>query len=106
MSLRIVLGGDAQQAADRAVPRLVAARVASRLTAQDPGLYDAGAPAAAGERLRWTEAVAASRPLVGQVARLPVGVVTPSQAFNRDALLLTYQQVGALTTRYGADVAA
>ncbi|HET6824602.1 MAG TPA: glucose-6-phosphate isomerase [Amnibacterium sp.] len=70
MSVRIALGGAAEEAVGRVLPRLVDEKVASGITAQDATLWGADAETDAGRRLGWTEAVAAARPLVPMVAAL------------------------------------
>ena len=70
MSVRIALGGAAEEAVGRVLPRLVDERIASGITAQDATLWGADAETDAGRRLGWTEAVATARPLVPTVAAL------------------------------------
>ncbi len=70
MSVRIALGGAAEEAVGRVLPRLVDEKVASGITAQDPTLWGAAAETDAGRRLGWTEAVATDRPRVAEVAAL------------------------------------
>ncbi len=52
------------------MPQLVADRVASGITAQDPALWGPDAEPEASKRLGWTEAVAMSRPLVAEIVAL------------------------------------
>ncbi|QAY73959.1 glucose-6-phosphate isomerase [Agromyces protaetiae] len=70
MSFRISVSGAAADAVRRVVPQLVADRVASGITAQDPELWGPEAEAEASKRLGWTEAVALSRPLVAEIISL------------------------------------
>ncbi|HEV7622633.1 MAG TPA: glucose-6-phosphate isomerase [Amnibacterium sp.] len=70
MSVRIALGGAAEEALGRVLTRLVDEKVASGVTAQDPTLWGADAERDAARRLGWTEAVAAARPLVPVVRGL------------------------------------
>ncbi|WP_395243073.1 glucose-6-phosphate isomerase [Agromyces sp. MMS24-K17] len=70
MSFRISVSGAAADAVRRVVPQLVADRVASGITGQDPELWGPAAEEEAGKRLGWTEAVAVSRPLVPQIVEL------------------------------------
>jgi len=70
MTVRIVATGAAREAVDRVVPQLVSDLVASRLAAQDETLWGAAAADEARIRLGWTEAVAISRPLVGDILAL------------------------------------
>ncbi|MRG58502.1 glucose-6-phosphate isomerase [Agromyces sp. CFH 90414] len=70
MSFRIAVSGAAAEAVRRTVPALVADRVASGITAQDPALWGGAAEAEASKRLGWTEAVAVSRPLVAEIVAL------------------------------------
>jgi glucose-6-phosphate isomerase len=70
VSVRIALGGAAEEAVGRVLPRLVDEKVASGITAQDPTLWGADAETDAARRLGWTEAVAAARALVPMVAAL------------------------------------
>ncbi|MFD1713544.1 glucose-6-phosphate isomerase [Amnibacterium flavum] len=70
MSVQIEAGGDAEKAIERVVPQLVADRVASGITAQDPDLWGEAAIDEASKRLGWTEAVALSRPLVAEIEQL------------------------------------
>lgn len=70
MSVRILLGGAAERAAQRIVPQLVSARVASGITGLDPSLWGEAAEAEASKRLGWTEAVSVSRPLVPEILAL------------------------------------
>lgn len=70
MSIRIAVGGRAAEAVRAAVRSLVADRVASGITAQDPALWGPDAEAEASIRLGWTEAVAISRPLVPEIVAL------------------------------------
>ncbi|WP_210481416.1 glucose-6-phosphate isomerase [Naasia sp. SYSU D00948] len=67
MSVRILAGGAAREAIERVVPQLVADRVASGITGQDPDLWGEAAIEEASKRLGWTEAVAVSRPLVAEI---------------------------------------
>jgi glucose-6-phosphate isomerase len=52
------------------VDQLVAGRVASRITAEDPTLWGPEAEEEAGKRLRWVALAESSRPLVAEVAAL------------------------------------
>ncbi|KZE94128.1 Glucose-6-phosphate isomerase [Agromyces sp. NDB4Y10] len=70
MSFRISVSGAAADAVRRVVPELVADRVASRITALDATLWGPEAEDEASKRLGWTEAVAVSRPLLGDIAAL------------------------------------
>lgn len=70
MSFRVALGGAAQHAVDRAVPRLVDERIASAVLALDPTLWGPESEAVAARRLGWTEAVANARPVVAEVRAL------------------------------------
>ncbi|HEY8589373.1 MAG TPA: glucose-6-phosphate isomerase, partial [Naasia sp.] len=70
MSIRIHAGGAAREAIDRVVPQLVADRVASGITGQDPDLWGEAAIEESAKRLGWTEAVAVSRPLVAEITAL------------------------------------
>lgn len=70
MSFRISVGGAAAEAVRRVVPQLVADRVASGITAQDPELWGPAAEEESAKRLGWTEAVAISRPLVAEILEL------------------------------------
>lgn len=70
MSVRIAAGGAARDAVARVVPQLVADRVASGITAQDPDLWGEAAIDESARRLGWTEAVALSRPLVAEIRAL------------------------------------
>ena len=70
MTFRIHVTGAAAQAVATVVPQLVADRVASGITAQDPALWGPDAEAEASKRLGWTEAVAISRPLVAEIVAL------------------------------------
>ncbi len=70
MTFRIHVTGAAAQAVATVVPQLVADRVASGITAQDPALWGPAAEPEATKRLGWTEAVAISRPLVAEIVAL------------------------------------
>lgn len=70
MTFRIHVSGAAAQAVRTVVPQLVADRVASGITAQDPALWGPAAEPEASKRLGWTEAVAVSRPLVDEIVAL------------------------------------
>ncbi|MCI2958553.1 glucose-6-phosphate isomerase [Agromyces atrinae] len=70
MSVRLSVSGAAAEAVRTAVPALVADRVASGITAQDPALWGPAAEDEASKRLGWTEAVAISRPLVPEIYAL------------------------------------
>jgi glucose-6-phosphate isomerase len=70
VSFRVALGGAAHEAVARVVPRLVDERIASGITALDAGLWGPDAEEEAARRLGWTEAVAVSRPLVGEIEAL------------------------------------
>ncbi|WP_430646416.1 glucose-6-phosphate isomerase [Agromyces sp. GXS1127] len=70
MNVRISVSGPAADAVRRVVPRLVADRVATGITALDASLWGAGAEAEAANRLGWTEAIAVSRPLLPEIAAL------------------------------------
>jgi glucose-6-phosphate isomerase len=70
VSVRIAVGGAAQEALDRILPRLIDEKVASGITAQNPTLWGPDAEEEATDRLGWTEAIAQSRPLVPEILRL------------------------------------
>ncbi|WP_350349840.1 glucose-6-phosphate isomerase [Agromyces sp. G08B096] len=70
MSFRIAVSGAAADAVRRTVPTLVADRVASGITAQDPALWGRAAEEESAKRLGWTEAVAISRALVPEIVAL------------------------------------
>ena len=70
MSFTIHVTGAAADAVERTLPTLIADKVASRITAQDPDLWGPDARAEATKRLGWTEAVAISRPLVPEIEEL------------------------------------
>ena len=70
MTFRIHVTGAAAEAVRTVVPQLVADRVASGITAQDPALWGPAAEPEASKRLGWTEAVAISRPLVAEIDAL------------------------------------
>ena len=70
MTFRIHVSGAAAAAVKTVVPQLVADRVASGITAQDPALWGPDAEAEASKRLGWTEAVSVSRPLVPEIVAL------------------------------------
>ena len=70
MTFRIHVTGATAEAVKAVVPQLVADRVASGITAQDPALWGPAAEAEASKRLGWTEAVAISRPLVDEITAL------------------------------------
>ncbi|HEY0375248.1 MAG TPA: hypothetical protein VGC94_10660 [Amnibacterium sp.] len=70
MSVRIALGGAAEEAVGRVLPRLVDEKVASGITAQDASLWGAAAETDAAGGLGWTESVAAGRDLVAPITRL------------------------------------
>ncbi|ERK69896.1 glucose-6-phosphate isomerase, partial [Leifsonia aquatica ATCC 14665] len=70
MTFRIHVTGAAADAVASVVPQLVADKVASGITAQDPALWGPDAEAEASKRLGWTEAVAISRPLVAEIVAL------------------------------------
>ncbi|MET3567889.1 MULTISPECIES: glucose-6-phosphate isomerase [unclassified Leifsonia] len=70
MTFRIHVTGAAADAVRTVVPQLVADKVASGITAQDPALWGPAAEAEASKRLGWTEAVAISRPLVPEIVAL------------------------------------
>ena len=63
MTFRIHVTGPAAEAVKTVVPQLVADKVASGITAQDPALWGPAAEPEASKRLGWTEAVAIARPL-------------------------------------------
>src|SRR5690625_944361 len=62
--------GAAAAAVHETVPGLVSERVASRLTAQDPGLWGREHASQAADRLGWTALHGSSRELVGRIAEL------------------------------------
>ncbi|MCU1473931.1 hypothetical protein [Amnibacterium sp.] len=70
MSVRIALGGAAEEAVGRVLPRLVDEKVASGITGQDASLWGAAAETDAARGLGWTESVAASRELVAPITAL------------------------------------
>ena len=70
MSVTIRRSRDTESAVRRAVPLLVAGRVATRLSAQDATLWGAAAEATAQIGLGWTPAVAAARPLIPEILAL------------------------------------
>jgi glucose-6-phosphate isomerase len=70
VTFRIHVTGAAAEAVATVVPQLVADRVASGITAQDPALWGPAAEPEAAKRLGWTEAVAISRPLVAEIVAL------------------------------------
>lgn len=70
MSVAIKATGAAKAAVDRIVPQLVSDLVASRITSQDETLWGPDAESEAAIRLGWTESVALSRPLVGEIIAL------------------------------------
>jgi len=69
-SLAVSASGAAADAVARHVPELVRDSVASRLFAQDAGLWGPDAEAEAGKRLSWVGLPRSSRPLVGEIAAL------------------------------------
>ena len=69
-SLAVSASGAAADAVERHVPELVRDSVASRLFAQDAGLWGPDAEAEAGKRLSWVGLPRSSRPLVGEIAAL------------------------------------
>ena len=70
MTVTVAARGAAQEAIERVVPTLVDDLVASRLTAGDATLWGPEAEGEAAVRLGWTQAVAASRPIVAEVTDL------------------------------------
>ena len=70
MSVTIRRSRDTESAVRRAVPLLVADRVATRLCAQDATLWGAATGATARISLGWTPAVAAARPLIPEILAL------------------------------------
>src|SRR5690606_18687402 len=74
MTISIHASGAAKAAIEAAVPQLVEDLVASRLTAFDSTLWGADAEHEASQRLGWVEAVALSRPLVGEIVALRDGL--------------------------------
>lgn len=70
MSFRISVSGAAADAVRRVVPQLVADRIATAITGQDPTLWGPAAEEESAKRLGWTEAVAVSRPLVPEIVAL------------------------------------
>jgi glucose-6-phosphate isomerase len=70
MSVAIKATGAAKAAVDRIVPQLVSDLVASRITSQDETIWGPDAESEAAIRLGWTESVALSRPLVGEIIAL------------------------------------
>ncbi|MDC5697386.1 glucose-6-phosphate isomerase [Intrasporangium calvum] len=69
-SLSVSASGAAADAIEQHVPDLVRDAVASRLFAQDAGLWGPEAEPEAGERLSWVGLARSSRPLVGEIAAL------------------------------------
>ncbi|MFT4122546.1 MAG: glucose-6-phosphate isomerase [Microbacteriaceae bacterium] len=70
MTVLIAARGEAAEAIDRVVPRLVQDLVASRITAQDATLWGPEAEQESAKRLGWTEAVAVSSALVDDILTL------------------------------------
>jgi glucose-6-phosphate isomerase len=70
VSVRIAVGGAAQEAIERILPRLIDEKVASGITAQIPTLWGPDSEDESAKRLGWTEAVATSRALVPEILRL------------------------------------
>lgn len=69
-SLSVSASGAAADAIEQHVPDLVRDAVASRLFAQDAGLWGPEAEPEAGKRLSWVGLARSSRPLVGEIAAL------------------------------------
>ena len=70
MSVRIRVSGAAEDAVTRHLPALIADRVASGITAQNPTLWGAEAEEESAKRLGWVESVAVSTPLVADILAL------------------------------------
>ncbi len=70
MSVTVAVTGTAAAAVERLVPRLIAEQVASGITTLDSSLWGPEAEEEASKRLGWTEAVAISEPLVGEILAL------------------------------------
>ena len=70
MTITIAPSGDAAQAVETVVPRLVDDLVASGITAQDPSLWGPDAEDESAKRLGWTEAVVVSTPLLDEIDAL------------------------------------
>jgi len=70
VTITIAPSGDAAQAVETVVPRLVDDLVASGITAQDPSLWGPDAEDESAKRLGWTEAVVVSTPLLDEIDAL------------------------------------
>ena len=74
-------------------------------TLETPNVFASGTALAAYLQAVGVPAASATALATG-IAQTPLGVVTPTQAFNHDAILLTYRQYPDAITVYGSDVSA
>lgn len=69
-SLSIITASAARQGVEQHIDALVEDKIASRITAKDPGLWGSDAEAEAAKRLGWVELADTSRPLVPRILQL------------------------------------